>query len=245
VNIGSQSFIFGPDVHADKFDHPSDEAIARGDALGHYVPTIGKGFINQRHRSYSVYPVRGGVIDHPVSGWLRREDALKLYEMAHFSIGNVLELGTHKGLSATIMAEALLDAGSGYSLVTLEINEEYVREARRAHRERNLHNIAYRVGDAAKVLNRFVRKGRRFGFVFVDHSHRYAPTRDACLRLDRLLIPGGYALFHDYVDPRNAYPENAEYDVVRAVRDHLPGSFRFAGIFGCCALFEFRGDVQD
>jgi predicted O-methyltransferase YrrM len=181
------------------------------------------------------------VIDHPVFGWLRREDALKLYEMAHFSHGDVLELGTHRGLSSTVMAEALLDAGSGYSVVTLETNEQYAAEAKRAHRQRNLYNIAYRVGDATKVLDRFMRRGRRFGFAFVDHSHRYTPTKDVCVRLDRLLIPGGYVLFHDYADPRNMDPKNLEYDVVRAVREHLPASFRFAGMSGCCALYEFDG----
>ncbi|MCB1500224.1 MAG: class I SAM-dependent methyltransferase [Bauldia sp.] len=222
---------------------PTDAAIAGGQAVGAYRPTIGKDFINERHRGYSVYPTRDGVaIDHPVFGWLRRGDALKLYEMAYFSPGDILDLGTHKGLSSTVMAEAVFDAGSGASIVTLEINEEYSGVARRAHRERRLTNIDYRVGDAAKHLDTFVGEGRKFGFAFVDHSHRYGPTKEACIRLGKLLMPGGFVLFHDYADPRNADPGNDEYDVVRAVRDHLPPSFRFAAMSGCCALYEFTGD---
>ena len=230
-------------MDADTAVPPSDEAIARGQAMGAYVPTIGRGFINERHRGYSDYPTRNGVaIDHPIFGWLRRGDALKLYEMAYFSRGDILELGTYKGLSSAVMAEAVLDAGSGASIVTVEMDQGYAHAARLAHRERNLNNIVYRVGDAKECLDRFIRKERKFGFAFIDHSHRYRPTKEVCTRLGSLLMPGAFALFHDFADARNLDPANDEYDVVRAVRDHLPQSFRFAGMSGCCALYRFAGD---
>jgi predicted O-methyltransferase YrrM len=41
-----------------------------------------------------------------VPGWLRPEDALKLYELAYYATGPILEIGTYRGKSGTLMAIA-------------------------------------------------------------------------------------------------------------------------------------------
>jgi predicted O-methyltransferase YrrM len=44
-----------------------------------------------------------------IPGWLRSEDAEKLYELAQLTPGPILEVGTHFGKSAVVMALALQD----------------------------------------------------------------------------------------------------------------------------------------
>src|SRR5262249_44886716 len=75
-----------------------------GTRIPPYRRTIaGPGFINEHHRFFAVCPVKEEIlIDIDIPGWLRREDALKLYEMAYFTNGHILELGTYQGLSTAI-----------------------------------------------------------------------------------------------------------------------------------------------
>jgi hypothetical protein len=65
-----------------------------------YLPTY-SGFgerIDDVHRALAAAPVKGPLIDLGIPGWLRVEDSLKLYELAYFCAGDILELGTHQGL---------------------------------------------------------------------------------------------------------------------------------------------------
>jgi hypothetical protein len=55
-------------------------------------------FINSFHGSLAVSIGPSGMIDIGVEGWLLPADALKLYELAYFCYGDILELGTYRGL---------------------------------------------------------------------------------------------------------------------------------------------------
>jgi hypothetical protein len=61
------------------------------------------------------------LIDLGIEGFLHKAEALKLYEMGYYAKGDILELGTHKGLSTSILAHALHDRDSG-RLVTYDID---------------------------------------------------------------------------------------------------------------------------
>ncbi len=61
-------------------------------------------FINRSHQFFSSCPVKDGILiqlkdrrwfGRPIEGWLTREDALKLYEIAYFATGDILELGSY------------------------------------------------------------------------------------------------------------------------------------------------------
>jgi predicted O-methyltransferase YrrM len=93
-------------------------------------------YINDRHAAFVAAP--GGrmglqtCIDLGVDGYLLHTDALKLYELAYCAQGNILELGTYKGLSASIIAKGISDSGRrNCSLTTCEINRSFVRIAKR------------------------------------------------------------------------------------------------------------------
>jgi predicted O-methyltransferase YrrM len=192
-------------------------------------------------------PSDGRLIRPDIAGWLRVEDALKLYEMARFSSGDVLELGTYQGLSAWILAMGVRDSGmSGRRVLTVDLFEAPSRVAQRNLEERGCAKwVDFHVGDALAAAEELLVVGRRFGFAFIDHSHEYNDMMAINDRyLPGLLPAGSFALFHDFTSPRNTDNRNAghsseEYGVAAACRDaFISGSFEYWGAFGACGLFR-------
>ena len=203
-----------------------------------YRPTyrFGADRIDAAHARLGESAMQGDIIDLGIPGWLRPADALKLYELAYFSDGNVLEIGCYHGLSTRIQTDALRNAGRGRTLTSLELMADYVAEAER-HTAGNAAFREFVVGDARGSCAALRRDGRTFGTAFVDHSHTYELVHAACEDLKHLLNPGGFALFHDYNDERNAH--DPEYGVFQATRDAFADdSFTFHGIYGCTGLFR-------
>jgi hypothetical protein len=68
------------------------------------------------------------LIDLGIEGYLFKTEALKLYKIATHCEGNVLEVDTHKGLSTSIIAQALHDRGHG-CLETIELKPFFSAQA--------------------------------------------------------------------------------------------------------------------
>jgi len=183
-------------------------------------------FIDDYHRSLATCPTKGGLVQLGIEGWLWREDALKLYEMAHFCPGSILELGTYHGLSTSIMAH------TGKRIVTVDISAESQAFARQDVKG----DIDFILSDAAQAVRDLADKRQKFGFSFVDHSHAYQPVHDVCQVLPLVLSSGAFVLFHDWNDERNG--NDPDYGVHQAVADGLEG-FEFWGCFGCMGLFRW------
>jgi SAM-dependent methyltransferase len=95
------------------------------------------------------------------------------------------------------------------------------------------------VGDALDFLRSRANAGARYGMAFVDHSHAYGPVHAACQALADVLAPGGFALFHDFNDPRNHDLADVDHAVHQAVVDGLDARrFTFFGIYGCLAVYR-------
>jgi predicted O-methyltransferase YrrM len=218
------------------------------DKLGSFVPSykptyIFDGYINEGHEAFTTCPVKEGIlVDLGMPGWLRREDALKIYELAYYSPGDILELGTYQGLSTSIISKAIADSGGKKRLVTVDMSPDYSRAAVGYLTERGLDgNVSFFVSDATSFCQKLIAEGRKFSFIFVDHSHEYQPVFEACQLMAQLIYPRGLSLFHDFNDPRNNDPENKDYGVSQAVLEGLPiGRFEFHGIFGCTALYRAK-----
>jgi predicted O-methyltransferase YrrM len=179
------------------------------------------------------------LIDLGIDGYLLREDALKLYEMAFCSDGDILELGTHRGLSTSILAQALSDAESSATLETVDIDGVTQTDARETLSIRaGFNRTKFTVRDATQRVLELTNEDRQFGFVFVDHWHGYDATFEVATQLKHLLKPGGFVLFHDCVNGSNADPEHV-YGVYQAVLDALAADehFIFFGNYGCCSLW--------
>lgn len=212
-----------------------------------YKPThvFSGDYINEHHQLYANCPVMHGIlIDLGIKGWLRRADALKLYEMAYFAEGDILELGCHHGLSTSVLSTASLDSKRKKAIVSNDLSEECIQHAEANLTARNLlQGVKFCQGDSAAVCRHLIRQGRTFDFIFIDHSHDYTPVLEVCQELRGLLNLGGFCLFHDYNDQRNrvAVSENGEqtYGVYKGVDQGLSwAKFEFCGCFGCTGMFR-------
>lgn len=173
-------------------------------------------------------------------GWLRPEDALKLYELAYFAPGDILELGSYHGLSTGILAQANRDRPDHQSLYTVDLDPACVIATLRSLRRKGLADgVTAICGDAVTVLERFAAERKQFALVFVDPCHAYTHMLGVCRALPAVLANGGFCLFHDYNNPDNRDDARSDYGVYQAVHDGLDASrFTFCGIYGSTGLFR-------
>jgi predicted O-methyltransferase YrrM len=202
-------------------------------------------YMNDFHRAFGALPLDGSCIQYTshgrlLSGWLQRADAMKLYEMAYFAGGEILELGCYHGLSTSIMARAVLDSGSGARIESVDLDRGCTKATIATLKHQRLQGIvSVCEGDAVKHVQDLAAAERKFSFVFADHSHAYAPVLGVCQQLQHIVTDGGFCAFHDFNDPRNTDPKEADYGVYQAVMAGLdPDCFQFAGVFGCLALYR-------
>jgi len=182
----------------------------------------------------------GGWFASAIQGWLRREDALKLYELAYFASGDILELGSYHGLSTSIIARAALNSCKPKHIESVDLDPACTKATKNNLKRLGLLKLVnVRTADAVVAIEEYAAKQAQFGFVFIDHSHAYQPVYDACKALGRVTSPGGFWLFHDFNDHRNRDTTNKDYGVYQAVVDSLDmNQFEFYGIYGCTGLFR-------
>ncbi len=243
----------GPNVIIDPFEglvlNRNEDSFIEPDKLGSRVPVYKPTydfqgpFINKEHEFYSTCKLRDNMhVDVGIPGWLWRWDALKLYELAYFTTGDILELGTYQGLSTSILTQANIDSGLKKHIYTVDMNSDSLRAAEGYLKDRGtLRNIDFFCSDATSFCNKLIEEKRKFSFIFVDHSHEYQPVLELCRLLDKLISRRGFCLFHDFNDPQNNDPNAKDYGVSTAVYDGLPlDEFEFYGIFGCTALYRAK-----
>lgn len=193
-------------------------------------------FIDDTHSQLAIAPTNGAIIEIGIPGWLRPADALKLYEMAYFASGDILEFGSYHGLSTSIEAKAISNAKNNCHIFSLELDPHSAKFARQNTEQwSNLRTVI--IGDARNSCCDFIAQNKKFDFAFIDHSHSYELVFAACEDLKLLLSTGSFALFHDFNDIRNG--KCADYGVWQAVTDSFAdGSFFFCGIYGCTGLWR-------
>lgn len=212
------------------------------DAIPPYQPTheFAGPFLNPSHASLATCPVRDGhLVDLGIPGWLRREDALKLYELGYFATGPILELGSYHGLSTSILARARSESGVESEIVSVELDPEAIAAAKANLEARGLDGrVRFVNADAVTFCRDAVSEGRTFSLVFIDHDHGYDSVLGVCKSLLRLTAPGGFCLFHDWLDSRNYDPANPSYGVYQATRDGLEPEMELYGVFGVAGLYR-------
>jgi hypothetical protein len=167
-------------------------------------------------------------------------DLIKIYELAYFAAGNVIDLGTAEGRSSYVMSQALTASGNPNRVHTIELSPKQIARARKNHAGfEHCSNVIFHQGSGHVVLKELIHEGVSADFVFVDHSHEFEETALTCSLLDLIIPVGGMALFHDYLDGRNFDPDNLEYNVVKGIGAGLDLTrFRPVGVFGSTGLFE-------
>jgi predicted O-methyltransferase YrrM len=239
-----------------KMMHSHRETFMKLDELGmtypEYHPTFdfGKAYIDSSHEFFMKCPTQDGTLIQvkngrwgrgvEIQGWLRRADALKLYELAYFVRGDILELGSYHGLSTTILSEANQRSPYRKHIYSVDLNPQCVKQTEHNLRSKGFsRDVTTICGEATTIVKSFGVEGKKFEFVFIDHSHAYEPVYTVCRELDKVMFNGAVCLFHDFNDPRNREVQNKEYGVYQAVTEALEVSkFEFLGIYGCTALYR-------
>jgi predicted O-methyltransferase YrrM len=175
-----------------------------------------------------------------IPGWLRPEDAEKLYELAGSTPGPILEIGTHRGKSAVLMALATKDSGRDAPIYTLDVDRSYLREAEIRARTHSVSDVIVFVrGTLAAFARAYPHLRPKLTFIDGDHS-KFGVESDLAV-LEALVPAGGILLFHDFDDPLNDDPACPATKVRPTVEaSWVTRQCEFNGIFGCCGMFTRR-----
>jgi predicted O-methyltransferase YrrM len=230
--------------HEDSFLSLEDTAVDRRfDMPYRKTYDFAGDYIDGDHRNLAECATQQGMIDLGIEGWLLPADALKLYELAYNSGGDILELGSYRGLSTTLLAQATANVGGKDAIISVDLSHDAIVGSQATMKGRpGASRVSFLEMDGDSAILKMVKARKRFRFAFVDHSHRYEHVQSACALLPQVLAPGAFVLFHDYNDYRNAMTEVDEYGVYQGVRDGLDmDRFEFWGVYGCTGLFRFKG----
>lgn len=155
----------------------------------------------------NVFGIKNG---DEILGWLSEEDAGILLEFASKApINRVLELGSFVGKSAVVLGEAMRkEKGTliciDYFADNMVFESGGIKQVVTDTREAFWQNIKGRglegqvlalKGDYKNILP--ILSGS-FGLVFIDGGHDFTNTSFAAEQSWRLLVPGGFLVFHDY-----------------------------------------------
>jgi predicted O-methyltransferase YrrM len=176
-----------------------------------------------------------------IPGWLRADDADKLYELAQVTPGPILEVGTHHGKSAVLMALAVRDARRHDVVVySLDVDRRATRAAAAEAAARDLEDVIVFVRGTLRAFARAY-PHLQPTLTFVDGDHSRAGVERDLEVLDMLVPAGGSLVFHDFADPRNDDPDHPETKVRPAVEaSWVARQCEFEGTFGVCGLFVRR-----
>jgi hypothetical protein len=188
------------------------------------------------HHLIAGWPVEGALIVTEPRGFLRPADALTLFDLARYQRGNVLEIGSAWGLSATILCRGVAARRSGGRVISVELDPLFQAATCAAVKRAGFsrwHSL--RKGDGTALMEQAIARGETYGAIFIDHDHGRTASEAACRLLPELLAPDGLALFHDFNDRLNT---SGAYGIHAAVSALLAADTRFAfyGMPGCCAL---------
>jgi predicted O-methyltransferase YrrM len=146
-----------------------------------------------------------------IEGWLTEEQARRLWEAAWRVPpgGLVVEIGSFRGRSATVMASALTGSAR---LVAIDPHaggdrgpQEIAAEADRGDADNSAFNENLRAAGVAERVEhvRLMSSdahgavGGEIDVLYVDGAHRFAPARDDIVRWGARVREGGTMLVHD------------------------------------------------
>ncbi|HEX8646663.1 MAG TPA: class I SAM-dependent methyltransferase [Thermoleophilaceae bacterium] len=178
-----------------------------------------------------------------IPGWSAPEDCRKLYELAYFAEGPILEIGTYCGRSAVVMAMALRDAGRDHPIVSVDIDPA---AAALGHRNARAHEVEERIVFVCSTAARFLATVPEFepALVFVDGDHSAPGVLADLDTIAPHVRPGTLVFFHDYMPDElpntDGFPVSPHpIEVAEAVESSwVPEHADFAGTFGWSALYR-------
>jgi hypothetical protein len=132
-----------------------------------------------------------------IPGMLYPADAQKLYELAFHAQGPILEIGTHKGRSTVLLATAQRDSGYDGVVVSMDISDEFLAEARATLAEAGLGSRVLLVQGTRTALTG-VLPPLVPSLVFVDGDHTYEGVARDLAALEPIVPTGAVIAMHDF-----------------------------------------------
>jgi predicted O-methyltransferase YrrM len=132
------------------------------------------------------------------------EEANILYEYALKSKGNILEIGSYKGRSTIILAQALQQRGG--RLFSIDPHTEptstydlFIDNLKKANVDKMVFPIIKHSHEIYPTRKSYGIEN--VGFIFVDGNHSFSSV-SLDMRWGTILKEGGFIFFHDYGDPK-------------------------------------------
>jgi predicted O-methyltransferase YrrM len=174
-----------------------------------------------------------------IPGQLRPEDEEELYRLACTTTGPILEIGTLRGRSTTILALGAKEGRGGW-VVSVDVDPSAQAAAQTALREHGVADRALLVrGSVVGALRRL--NGLRPMLVFVDADHSAEGVGRDLTALEPVVPAGATLVFHDFTDPRNDDPGEPTIGVREAVSSSwVQRDCEQAHQVGACGVFRRR-----
>lgn len=162
---------------------------------------------------------------------LTTAEKLRLYELAAVKGGVALEVGSYLGVSACLIAMALLDRKDASHLYCVDTwqNDAMTEGARDTFGLFERHVAPFRRvitplrGHSVTLAGQFTEK---IDFLFIDGNHDYAAVRSDIAAWFPLLAPGALAVFHDIAWAPGVQKAVSEFVAPRAGKDgRLPNLY--------------------
>lgn len=96
--------------------------------------------------------------------------------VANLKPKTILEIGTHSGLGAVVLAHAAMQWHNDTHVVTVDISQQLGRSNLRLVPGVDRH-IEFIEGNSNNVLPALIKQGRHFDLVFIDGAHDYVQAR--------------------------------------------------------------------
>lgn len=151
------------------------------------ISTQDKGTQKKRSFHLQVNQDKHGMIQHDIQGWMHIDEAKILWDtIQHYD--RCLELGTYQGLSTWIIAQA----NPNCKITTVEIFEDNTTKAKQNCCD--FSNIDFVTADSNEWLRDC---GKKFDWVFVDHSHESFYMDQTLMLLRQCVTQDHLILLHD------------------------------------------------
>lgn len=188
-----------------------------------------------------------GTIDELLSlePWLHPLEGCSLYALARLAAKQgryVVEIGSLRGQSTSMLAMALRDASSDLPVVSIDPHSDRPSNLRQVRltlqhigEEKRLVQICRSSASAHDML-----RTDAASLVFVDGDHSYSAVVSDFECYRHLVVPGGFLAFHDYgYGSHNGSPDVVP-DVRRAIDEHLMDCSSFRPILLAHTLIGFQ-----
>ena len=168
------------------------------------IQTKDKSLIMQpgRTKDHPIYSQEAKPWGDPPYPHRSRHSSIELHYLYRTALrlgGNVANLGTYRGSTASAMAHGVRDSGEG-TVYTVDLHDENgaysIEQLRPVFDERGLGDYVWFCKGYTSTWAKWL-SWKEFNFIFIDADHHYESCKQDFSLWKNLLVPEGEIAFHD------------------------------------------------